>query len=197
MRGIKDRWRDLSKIWRLVICIAPPIFVLGAVGGANLALGHFAENPSACGTCHLMQSYVDSYYKSNFLDRAHGQSHPAVKCKDCHSMTLIQQSKQLIVFVTGSYKLPLKQTIQGQELCIGCHPDYKILGALRKKPKFVEDPSLSFHLRVEFGRPGCRDPQADLPQCQDCHRAHGARVNYCTTCHYSFDFDVPDSPQQE
>ncbi len=193
MRGIRDRWRDLSKNWRLVTFIVPPIFVLGVVGGVNLALGHFAENPSACGTCHLMQPYVDSYYESNFLDRAHGQSHPAVKCKDCHSMTLIQQTKQVIAFVTANYKLPLKQTIQLQKSCTDCHPDNKTLDTVRKRPKFVENPSLSYHLTVEFGRPGCRDPQAELPQCQDCHRAHSVRVNYCATCHYSFDFNVPNS----
>lgn len=183
----------MSKKWRLVIIIIPAMVVLGVGGmaGAAGAAGYSSENPSACGKCHLMQSYVNSYYESNFIDSVHARAERGVKCKNCHSVTLVQQTKQIIAFITKSYETPLKQNVQAQKFCTGCHPAKEITAAVRNRPNFAENPLSSYHLTVEGGKIGCRDPRAELVRCQDCHQAHRAGVNYCATCHSS-SFSAPD-----
>lgn len=189
MPRIKEWWRGLSKKWRLVIIILPVIGVLG-VGGVTGTLGYLAENPSACGKCHLMQPYVNSYYESSFIDSVHTRAERDVKCNNCHYVTLVQKTKELIAFVTGNYETPLKHNVQTQKFCMGCHPVNEITDAIRNRPNFAENPLLSYHLTVEAGKAGCRDPRAELVQCQDCHRVHRAGVNYCATCH-SWSFSAP------
>ncbi len=184
MRGIKERWQGLSKKRRLIIIIIPTIVILGIAGGVPITLKYFADNPSACGNCHIMQPYVESYYDSNFIDSVHSKAELAVKCKDCHYVTLVQQTKELIAFVTGNYEIPLKQSVQVQNRCISCHTIKETIGVIRSKPEFIENPRLSYHLTVENGKVGCYDGRAALVECQDCHRAHEAGVNYCIQCHY-------------
>lgn len=157
---------------------------------ASVALENLAENPAACGRCHLMQPYVDSYYKSNFIDSVHAKAVMDVKCKNCHQVTLLQQTKQLVSFVTGSYEIPLKQNVQAQKFCSDCHPAKEITAAVRSRPDFAENPLFSYHLTAEEGKIGCRDLRAELVRCQDCHRVHRAGVNYCATCHSS-SFSAP------
>ena len=193
MAKIKERWRGLSRKRRLVIITVSAIVALGVGGAAGAAhtLTYLAENPSACGRCHLMQPYVDSYYESNFIDSVHARAERDVKCKNCHQVTLLQQTKQLISFVTGSYETPLKQNVQAQKFCSGCHPAKEITAALRSRPNFADNHLLSYHLTVEAGKIGCRDPRAELVQCQDCHKVHRTGVNYCATCHSS-SFTAPN-----
>ena len=185
MARIKEKWHGLSKKRRLIIIAIPILVILGITGGTSFTLKHLAENPSACGKCHIMQPYVNSYYESNFTGSVHAKAEPSVKCKDCHYVTLVQQTKELIAFVTGSYETPLKLSVQVQNRCISCHTIKETIGVIRSKPEFVEDPRLSYHLTVENGKSGCSDPQAELVKCQDCHRVHSAGKNYCATCHSS------------
>jgi hypothetical protein len=184
MRGIRERWQGLSKKWRLIIGIIPVIVILAIAIGVSITLNYFAENPSACGNCHIMQTYVNSYYDSNLMDSVHAKAEPEVKCKDCHQVTLVQQTKELIDFVTGNYETPLKQNVQIQNRCINCHTLNATVGAIRSKPEFTEDQKLSYHLTVENGKVGCYDGRAAIVGCQDCHGAHKAGVNYCIQCHY-------------
>lgn len=193
MPRIKERWRGLSKKWKLVILALPAMAILG-VGGTTIAAGtlYSAGNPFACGKCHIMQPYVDSYYKSSFIDSIHASSERDVKCNNCHRTTLVQQTKQLIAFVIRSYETPLKQDVQAQNFCTDCHLVEEVTGAVRSKPEFAENSLLSYHLTVEARKnEGCEDPRAELVRCQDCHRAHRAGVNYCATCH-SVSFIAPN-----
>lgn len=193
MQRIKEWWQGLSKKWRLGIIIGLVVggLVWGGVAGATRALEYAAEDPSTCGTCHIMQPNVNSYYESNFIDNVHAKAEPIVKCKDCHQVTLIQRIKELITFATGQYATPLRQHVRAQEFCIGCHPAKEITDFIRSRPEFAENPLLSYHLATEGGKKGCRDPSAELVQCQDCHRVHRAGVNYCATCHSS-SFTAPN-----
>jgi len=192
MQRTKEWWRGLSKKWKLVIIIVPVMVALGVGGAAGAAgtLEYFAENPSACGKCHIMQPYVNSYYESSFIDSAHARAEQDVKCKDCHYVTLVQQTKELIAFVTGNYETPLKHNVRAQEFCAGCHPAKEITDAIGNRPNFAENPLLSYHLTVEAGKAGCRDPRAEFVQCQDCHKVHRSGVNYCASCH-SWSFSAP------
>ncbi len=187
MRGIKEWWQGLSRKWRLWIIIGLVVAGLGwgGVAGATRALEHSTEDPSTCGKCHIMQPYVNSYYESNFIDSVHAKAERDVKCKNCHHVTLIQQTKELIAFVTGHYDTPLRQHVRAQEFCTGCHTAKEITDSIRSRPEFAENTLLSYHLATEGGKRGCRDPRAELVQCQDCHKVHRTGVNYCATCHSS------------
>ena len=192
MQEIKVRWQGLSKKRKLLVIIIAAIVTLG-VGGAIAAantLNYLAENPSACGKCHIMQPYVNSYFESSFIDSVHGKAERDVKCKNCHYVTFMQKTKELISFVIGSYETPLKHNVQAQEFCTGCHPVTEITSAIRNRQDFVDNPLLSYHLTVEGGKSGCRDPRAELVRCQDCHRVHRVGVDYCASCHSS-GFSVP------
>ena len=184
MRGIRERWQGLSKKGKLIVVIIPAVVILGIAGGMSVTLGYYAENPTACGNCHIIQPNVKSYYGSNFMDSVHAKAEPEVKCKDCHYVTLVQQTKELISFITGNYETPLKHNVQVQNRCIECHTIEETLSAIRSKPEFAEDPRLSYHLTVENGKVGCYDGRAAIVGCQDCHRAHETGVNYCINCHY-------------
>ena len=187
MQKVKEWWQALSRKWRL--CIIIGLVVVGlvwvVVAGAAKVLEYAKENPSTCGKCHIMQPYVNSYYESNFIDNVHAKAEPDVKCKNCHQVTLMEQTKELISFVTGSYDTPLRQHVQAQGFCTGCHPATEITNSIRSMPKFAENPLLSYHLATAGGKNGCRDPRAELVQCQDCHKVHRTGVNYCAACHTS------------
>ena len=185
MARIKEKWQGLSKKRRLLIIAIPILVILGVTGGASFTLKHLGENPSACGKCHIMQPYVKSYYDSNSIDSVHAKAEPKVMCKDCHRVTLVQQTKELIDFVTGNYETPIKQRVQEQDLCANCHTLKGITALVSSKPEFTENPRLSYHLTVRNGKVGCSDPRAELVRCQDCHRVHRAGRNYCATCHSS------------
>ncbi len=150
-----------------------------------------ADNPSACGKCHVMQPYVNSYYSSDFLDSLHSKTQRPVKCDDCHKESLIQQSKEVLAFVTGKYQTPITQRPDTQSACVACHPVSQIADPIRNDPKFVEDSKLSYHLTQEKGRVGCYDPRVSIMRCEDCHRAHEPAVNYCIECHY-VEFQAPN-----
>lgn len=175
----------------IIIVLAIVALLAGGAAGVENTLKYFAGNPSACGKCHIMQPYVNSYYESSFIDSVHSKAERDVKCNNCHQVTLIQQTKELIAFVTGHYETPLKQHVQAQEFCTGCHPAKEITDSIRSRPEFAENPLLSYHLATEGGKKGCRDPRAELVQCQDCHKVHRTGVNYCATCHSS-SFTAPN-----
>ena len=186
MARIKEKWQGLSKKKRLIIIIVPIVVILGIAGGVSLTLKYFGENPSACGNCHIMQPYVKSYYDSIFIDSVHAKAEPKVMCKDCHSVTLVRQTKELIDFVTGNYETPLKQRVQEQNLCANCHTQKGIIALVSSKLEFTENPRLSYHLTVGDNKVRCYyDPRAEMVICQTCHRVHRAGTNYCATCHSS------------
>ncbi len=179
----------LSKRWKVALIVIPVVAVLAVVGGGVFASQYLADNPAACGKCHLMQPYVQSYFSSNFLDSVHGSGKPAARCEDCHRQTIFQQTGELISFIKGDNMVSGKD-VNTQESCLSCHNVATIVNSVKNRPEFVANPKLSYHLNAENAK-ACRDPRAELVECQDCHKAHEAPVNYCSTCHVS-SFSVPD-----
>jgi hypothetical protein len=174
MSRIKAWWQSISRKWRLAIIIVAAGVILG-VGGVYGSLAYFAANPSACGTCHLIDPYVESYYESDFLDNAHAEAEDQVKCKECHDVALIQIAAELVTFVTGNYELPLEQREYPQEFCTTCHPVEDVLEATTKanRPEFERNPHWN-HIELVEG----------IVECQECHRAHRGGLNFCyENCH--------------
>ena len=93
----------------LLLTIAT-IAVLGYIG-VNLLAYSLTYKPEACLTCHIMKPYYDNWKAS---------SHNKVGCIDCHPYrpsTIVQSSLR---YLTGSYRLPLRSTVDDKE-CILCH----------------------------------------------------------------------------
>jgi hypothetical protein len=186
MSRIKEWWQSISRKWRLVIISLSAIVVLG-VGGVYGSLAYFAANPSACGACHFIEPYVESYYESDFLDNVHAEAEDEVKCKECHVVTLDQIVKEGRAFVTGDYELPLETTFfYEQESCLACHSLEDVQGATKDDWKgrsaVYFDPHDSPHLTGEKG----------YIECQWCHRAHDKSrgMTYCLGCHHEKTTDL-------
>ena len=182
--------RKLSKRWKIALIVLPAVAVLGVVGGAVAAREYLADNPAACGNCHAMQPYVESYFNSNFMVSVHAASEPVVKCEDCHQQSILQQAGELISQIRGNYTVSAKN-VNTQASCMSCHQADLIIETIKTRPEFVADPTLSYHLNATNSK-ACRDPRAELVKCQDCHKSHQSGVNYCGTCHTSkFGTPVP------
>lgn len=175
-------WK-LSKKWKIALIVLLLTAVLAIVGGGVAAREYLADNPAACGSCHAMQPYVQSYLSSNFLDSVHSTSKQGVKCDDCHRQSVLQQAGELISFVKGNYTVSAKD-VDTQASCMSCHQVNLIVESVKEQPEFMANPKLSYHLNATNSK-ACRDPRAELVKCQDCHKSHQAGVNYCATCHAS------------
>ncbi len=175
MSRIKEWWQSISRKWRLAIIIVAAGVILGVVG-VNVSLAYFAANPSACGMCHFIDPYVESYYESDFLDTAHAEAEDQVKCKQCHVVALPQIVKELMNYVIGNYELPLVQRAYQQEFCTSCHPVEDVFEATNRdnRPEFEQNPHWN-HLP---------DVKEGIVECQECHRAHRSGLNFCyEKCH--------------
>ena len=173
----------MSRKWQMVIIgiVVGVILIFG--GGTVVANGYFADNPASCGKCHAMESNVQSYLTSNFMDNAHAAGKQSVKCEDCHQQSIMQKAGELISTVKGNYSVSAKD-VNTSAACKSCHPNAQIVAAVQVRPDFVANPKLSYHLNSQNAK-ACRDPRAELVKCQDCHKSHEPGVNYCATCHTS------------
>ncbi len=178
----------LSKRWKIALIVIPVVVVLGIVVGAAAASAHFAGNPAACGDCHLMQPYVQSYFNSNYLDNVHSSGNTAVKCVDCHQQSVVQKAGELVAYIRGTSSVSL-QDVNTQAACLSCHPIQQVIDAVKSNPEYADNPGLSYHLNAANAK-ACANPRAELVECQDCHKSHDAPVNYCANCHQS-NFSVP------
>ena len=176
-----------SKKMKIAVIVVVAVIALLVFGGVALATTYFADNPAACGKCHVMQNWVDSYSGSQLLDNTHASSN-AAKCTDCHQQSVMQKASELLSFIKGGYTVSAKD-VNTQSACLNCHQPDKITEAVSVLPEFVSDPKASYHINWENAK-ACRDPRAELVKCQDCHKTHESGVNYCATCHTSA-FSVP------
>lgn len=169
----------------MIIIVPVAVAVIG-VGGVYGSLAYFEANPSACGMCHLIEPYVESYYESDFLDNAHYRvEEGAVKCKDCHHATLIQLGSELISFLSDNYELPLVQRKYEQEFCFSCHGNYEEIIELTKglaKEVMIYDVNEGRLRAVEFNRHASHYGEVE---CWVCHKTHREQEDYCALvgCH--------------
>ena len=192
MSRIKEWWLRKPKKWKLVIIAVPVLDILGVVG-VDGSLAYFKANPAACGTCHLIEPYVKSYYESDFLDNAHWRvTEGPVKCKDCHITTLDQIALEGINFITGNYEIPLVQRKYQQEFCLSCHGSYEEIKELTKglaTKGVIFDVNENRYREVEFNRHDSHYGEID---CWVCHKAHRAQEDYCALvgCHAGIELEL-------
>ncbi|MFN8529815.1 MAG: cytochrome c3 family protein [Anaerolineae bacterium] len=158
--------RDWLKI-SLVLNIAF-IIVVGTVGAVSAVVYQSDTNPNFCGSCHLMQSHVTSYYTSGNLDNVHQQA--GVECKDCHDYPLQEEISAGINYLTSSYVVDdngelLKRDF-GDEICTQCHVS---LENVARSTDFLY-----------YNPHGTR---MGTFACSTCHISHGEQIDYCSGCH--------------
>jgi hypothetical protein len=164
MARVKDWWSHISKKRRLVLVIALVAVAVVAVGG--LALWEYHENPQFCGTCHIMQTYVESWKSEPFLAYAHAEA--GVTCLMCHEPTIQQQVDEVVKFVTKDYETPLSEREFPNEFCFGCHEHGSYAEVSQRTAGLALNPHDS-----HFGE---RD-------CTLCHNVHRDSQDYCAPCH--------------
>ncbi len=161
----------MSRKRKLVLIVLPSIVALGVIGGVA-SLQIFERVPSACGVCHAVKPYVESYQVSGNVDKAHADAEETVVCSDCHKSSISDKINELVVQINGDYPDPLEEVMNipnMKDICLSCHPTEEIEYATRL---YALDPHYSDH----FG-------QMD---CSLCHKVHldRPRSNYCRdTCH--------------
>jgi len=143
---------------------------------------HTQENPEFCLSCHLMKEAYKTWEKSKHSD---------IICQTCHRLSLIEQNKLLIAFVTGTKSV--RETHGRQkpwQACKECHfPDIE-QGAISDSKTFG-------HARHVFTKKiNCSEchtgdlhefkPESDA--CLKCHKdrlVHGLGMEglQCLNCH--------------
>ncbi len=158
-----------------MIAVLLGMVVVGGVGAAGLWQYH--EQPEFCATCHLMDSYLESWQASDLGANAHAEYD--VACLDCHEPTLEQQIDELMVYIQGDYEVPLKDLKYPMESCLACH-EHESYGQIIEMTAYLEEeaganPHLSHYGEME---------------CRVCHKMHEESEDYCAQCH-AWGFEVP------
>ena len=154
----------MSRLRKAAIAILSVMVVLGIAGGVGFWQYH--KQPRFCGTCHIIQPYVESWESPPFLDYLHAQQ--GVTCLQCHEATLKQQLREIVLTVTGDYEDPLRQRRFDREWCLRCHEH----GSYQEVIEMTEDLEPNPHIA-----------HTGELECQVCHKEHAPSEYYCSQCH--------------
>jgi cytochrome c nitrite reductase small subunit len=83
----------MSRTRIVVIAVLLVVVALGGVGAVGLWQYH--EQPEFCGTCHIMDPYLESWQALDYGAAAHAEQ--GVACLDCHEPTVEQQTDELVM----------------------------------------------------------------------------------------------------
>ena len=151
----------------VVIAVLLSVVVLGGVGAVGMWQYH--EQPQFCGTCHIMDPYLESWQGSDYGAAAHAAED--VACLDCHEPTLQQQMDELVMYVQGDFTVPLEEREFGVEFCFDCHEANEHTGyeeVIQRTEGLEINPHASHLGEME---------------CHTCHKMHGPSEDYCAQCH--------------
>ena len=159
--------------------------MLGGAGG--VLLWQYHEQPQFCATCHIMQPYLESWQTSDLLVGAHAEE--GVSCLDCHEPTLQQQVNELVVYVQGDFRVPLKDRKLPKEECFGCH----VANEHGSNEQVLERTA---EYTVDGEKVNPHDPHAGLEEvdshfeCYNCHKMHeeSSGIDFCYGCHHAGTF---------
>jgi cytochrome c nitrite reductase small subunit len=165
----------MSRKWSVLIVVLLAVVVLGGVGAAGLWRYH--QTPQFCGTCHIMDPYLESWQSSTYGANTHAQYD--VACLDCHEPTLEQQLDELKVYLQGDYEIPLRELKYPKESCYECHEHGTYEEIVEMTAELAETVGANPHAS-HYGEMECRL----------CHRMHEESEDYCAQCHV-WGFEVP------
>lgn len=130
----------------------------------------YQKDPESCASCHMIKPYVETWKKSAFLDHKHSKA--GIGCMDCHSVPVEKQKEHVAKANGRAYDKPLQEREYGNQDCFACHGSYEEISEATKD-------------FIEKGLP--RNPHeshyAEM-DCNLCHKAHRASVDYCSMCHH-------------
>lgn len=152
-------------IWA-VVGVALAVLVVAA----GVGLWEYHKKPQFCGTCHIMKPYVESWVSSDLLARVHAEND--IACLDCHESNLKQQVEEVIAYVTGDYKVPLRERTMLKEECLSCHEH----GSYAELAELTRD-------REDLNNRNPHDSHWGELECHICHNMHRPSVLYCAQCH--------------
>ena len=165
----------MSRKWIVLIAVLLAVVVLGGVGAVGFWQYH--EKPEFCGTCHIMDPYVESWEESDYGASTHAEYD--VTCLECHVPTLEQQMNELVVYLQGDYEIPLKELKYAKESCYQCH----------EHGSYEQIVELTADVEEEFGANPHASHYGEL-ECRLCHKMHKESEDYCAQCH-TWGFEVP------
>ncbi len=165
-------WKRIAKKKRLLIIILGAAVILGA--GSGVYVLKASDSPSFCTTCHIMESYYQSWQSSSYLANKHAAGD--VTCHDCHESTLAIQAEEGIKFVTGDYKEPLDKRLFSNDFCLNCH---STSGIGSPKGATFEDAKTA----TNFEQSNPHDSHNGEQDCNTCHSMHQQSTLMCAQCH--------------
>ena len=151
----------------VVIAVLLGIVVVGGVGAVGLWTYH--EQPQFCGTCHIMDPYLESWQSSDYGAAAHAAAD--VTCLECHVPTVEQQVNELVVYMQGDFTVPLEELEVADEFCYDCHLP-------NEHTSYEEVIQLTAGLELNP-----HDSHLGEMDCATCHKTHRASEDYCAQCH--------------
>ena len=157
----------MSRKRTVVIAVLLGVVVLGGVGAVGMWQYH--EQPEFCGTCHIMDPYLESWQSSDYGAAAHAEQ--GVACLDCHEPTLQQQMDELVMYVQGDFTVPLEEREFPVEFCFDCHEANEHTG-------YEEVIQRTAGLEINP-----HDSHLGEMDCATCHRMHNPSEDYCAQCH--------------
>jgi cytochrome c nitrite reductase small subunit len=159
----------------VVIAVLLAVVVLGGAGAAGLWRYH--EQPEFCGTCHVMDPYLESWQSLSLGANAHARHD--VACLDCHEPTVDQQMNELMVYIQGDYEVPLKGFKYPKEACLECH----------EHGSYEQLVEMTAGLEAETGANPHGSHYGEM-ECRLCHSMHQESEDYCSQCH-AYGWEVP------
>ncbi len=159
----KSHWLKIAFLANL-----PQLVIVALVAGSAFVVHLSDTDPNFCGTCHVMQAHVTSYFTSGNLDNVHQQS--GVLCKDCHDYPLDQEIKAGVDYLTNNYVVDdtgeLARRDFGDEICTQCHISMEHVA-----------------VQTDFLRFNPHNSGMGEFTCNTCHLSHGEQIDYCSECH--------------
>lgn len=162
-------------VWIAGLPTAVVVVLLLAVGATGVAAYNYHDSPEFCGTCHIMQSYVDTYVDDEMHYLANKHAAAGVTCMDCHSdYELPDQVDGLITYIEGDYRDPLRRRKFDNEMCFGCHNHDSYEEIAARTATIWE---------LAANRNPHDSPHYENLECNVCHRSHRESEIYCSECH--------------
>jgi cytochrome c nitrite reductase small subunit len=142
--------------------------VLGSITAGGLLKA--SENPSFCGTCHIIKPYYESWNEGALLDHKHAQED--VECMDCHSRSIPEKVMEGMNFITGNYYMPLEGPPGDRTMCLECHSED---GEGASWEEIIT--------ATNFGESNPHDSHNGVQECYVCHSIHDTSTAFCADCH--------------
>jgi hypothetical protein len=166
---------------RAVIAGVIAAVALILIPGGVIAGVRYHENPRFCALCHVMEPYLESWNGSDALAKAHADAE--IACLDCHESTIEQQINELITYVRGDFKEPLRDRRLLKETCFECHEHDTYQALIERTADYMIDGEKrnphSPHVGIER-------LEGKQYECYYCHMMHeeSPGITGCYGCHH-------------